>query len=88
MAKDWLINSVPMIKPSIESTTCASRDDTSHDVQDSEIDTTTKKPISKRSPVVLPFIKGVSEQIKRVFKQYVYLQVHGHLTPVTGKTEG
>ena len=66
MAKDWLINSVPTIQHSLESTTSVSRDDTSHDVQETEIDTTTKKPISKRSPVVLPFIKGVSEQIRRV----------------------
>ena len=32
--------------------------------------TTTKKPTSKKFLVVLPFIKGVSEQIRRVFKQY------------------
>ena len=34
------------------------------------MDTTTKKPTSKKFPVVLPCIKGVSEQIRRLFKQY------------------
>ena len=31
---------------------------------------TTKTPTGKEPPVVLSYIKGVSEQIKRIFKQY------------------
>ena len=64
---DWPISSIPTIQPSLESTTSLSSDDTSNDVQESE---TTEKPTSKKSPVVLPYNKGVSEQIRRVFKQY------------------
>ena len=44
--------------------------DTNDDVQETEIDTTTKKPSSKKSPVVLPYIKGVSEQIRRMLKGF------------------
>ena len=43
---------------------------TSDDGQDTVRNITTKKPTCKKSPVVLPYIKGVSEQIRRVFKQY------------------
>ena len=57
---DWLINSIPTIQPSLENTTSVSSDDTSDDGQETEIDTTTKKPSSKKSPVVLPYIEGVS----------------------------
>ena len=39
-------------------------DDTSDDGQETDRDTTTKKPTSKISPEVLPCIKGVSEQIR------------------------
>ena len=55
----WLIN-IPTIKPSLESTTSVSSDDD----QENEIEKTNKKPTSKKSPVVLPYIKGVSEQIR------------------------
>ena len=58
---DWLvINSIPLIQPSLESTTSLLSDDTSDDSQETERGTTTKTP----------YIKGVSEQIRRVFKQY------------------
>ena len=43
---------------------------TSDDGQDTVRNTTIKKPTCKKSPVVLPYIKGVSEQIRRVFKQH------------------
>ena len=37
---------------------------------------TTKKPTSKKSPVVLSYFKGVREQIRRVFKQYDVLPAY------------
>ena len=40
--------------------TSVSNDDTSDYGQDIEINITSKKPTSKKSPVVLPYIKGVS----------------------------
>ena len=67
---DWLINSIPLPQPSLESTTSVLSNDTSDDGQETVIDKTTKKPTCKKSPVVLPYVKGVSEQIRRVFKQY------------------
>ena len=66
---DWVINSIPSIQPSMESTTSVLSDDTSDDGQVTERNTTTKKPTSKKPPVVLPCIKVVSEQIRRVFRQ-------------------
>ena len=53
---DWLINSTPSREPSLESATDRSK--------------TTKTPTSKELPVVLSYINGVSEQIKKIFKQY------------------
>ena len=67
---DWLINSIQTIQPSLENITSVLSDDTSDDCQETERDTTTKKTTIKKSTVVLPPIKGVSEQIRRVFKQY------------------
>ena len=54
------------IQPSLESMTSVLSDDG----QETDRDTTNKKPIRKQSPVVLAYIKRVSEQIRRVFKQY------------------
>ena len=66
----WLINSMLTIQSSLESTTSVSNEDTSDDGQGIEIETTTKKSTSKKSQVVqLPYIKVLSEQIRRVFKQ-------------------
>ena len=59
---DWLINIIPSIQPSLGSTTSVLSNDTSDDRQDTVRDTTTKKPTCKTSPVVLPYIKGVSDQ--------------------------
>ena len=67
---EWLINSIPTIQPSPESTTSGSSDDTSDDVRETELETTNNKPTSKKSPVVLPYIPGVSEHIRRVFEKY------------------
>ena len=67
---EWLINSIPLIQPSLASVTSDLRDDTSDCGQETERDTTNKKPTSKKFPVVLPYIKGVPEQIRIVFKQY------------------
>ena len=51
---DILINSTHSIQPCLESTSVLS-DDMSDDGQETGRDTTTKKPTSKKSPVVLPF---------------------------------
>ena len=67
---DWLINSILTIQTSLESMTSVLSQDTCDNGQENDIDTTTKKPTSKKSPEVLPYIKGVSEQVRRVFKQY------------------
>ena len=49
---EWLIiNSIPTIQPSLESTTSVSGDDNS-DVHETEIETINKKPTSKKSVVV------------------------------------
>ena len=56
------------MQPSLEST--VSRYNTSDDVQETEIETTNKKQYSKKYQVLLPLIKGVLEQIRRVFEQY------------------
>ena len=62
---DWLINSIPSTQLSLESmTSSVLSNDTSDDGQDNVRDTTTNKPTSKKSPLVL------SKQIIRVFKQY------------------
>ena len=53
-----------------KSTTSVLSNDGSDDGQDTVRNITTKKPTCYKSPVVLPYIKGVSEQIRRVFKQY------------------
>ena len=53
---DWLINSIPTIQSSPENTTSVSSDD---DNQETEIETTNKKPTSKKFPVVLAYIQGV-----------------------------
>ena len=45
-------------------------DDTSDDGQETDRDTTATKPTSTKSPVVLPYIIEVWEEIRRVFKQY------------------
>ena len=63
---DWLINSIPTIQHFPEGTTTVSSDDTSDGVKGTEIDTTTKKTTSKKSPGALPYIKEVSEQIRSV----------------------
>ena len=60
---DWLINSIPTIQPFLESTTSVSSDNTSDHCQETEIDTTTGTPSNKKSPVVLPYIKGVWGEI-------------------------
>ena len=67
---DWLINSIPWTQFSRESTTSVLIKDTSDDDQDTVRDATTKKLACKETSVVLPYIKGVSKQIRRVFKQY------------------
>ena len=67
---DWLIYSIVSTQHSLESTTSVPRNDNSDYGQDTVRDTATKKSTSKKSPVVLPYIKGVSEQIRRIFKQY------------------
>ena len=64
--RDWLVNSIPTIQPSLESMFSVSSDDTSDDVRENEIDTTTKKPTRKKSP----YVEGVSEQFRKVFKQH------------------
>ena len=56
---DWLINSTPSIQPTLESTTSVLSGDTSDDGQETDRDPTTKKPISKKSPVVLLYMKAV-----------------------------
>ena len=48
---DWQINSIPFTQPSLESTTSVLSDDTSVDGQETDIDTTTKKPTSMKSPI-------------------------------------
>ena len=65
-----LVSSMPSTQPSLQSTTSVHSNDTSDDDQDTVRDTTTKKPTGKTSPVVLPYIQGVVEQSRRVFKQY------------------
>ena len=67
---DWLISSTPSIQPSLESPTSVLSYDTSADGQETDRYTTTKTPTSKKPIVELPYIKGMSEQIMRVFKQY------------------
>ena len=62
---DWLINSITPTQPSLESTTSVLWKDTSDDGQETDRDTTMKKPTRKKSPVVLPYIKEVSEHIRR-----------------------
>ena len=66
----WLINSIPSTQTFLESTTSVLTNDTSDDGQETVRDRTTKQFTCKKSPVVLFYIKGVSEQIRRVFKQY------------------
>ena len=56
---EWLTNSITAIQSSLESTASVSSDDTSDDVQETAIETAHKKPTSKKSPVVLPYIQGV-----------------------------
>ena len=73
---DWLINSIPTIHPSLESTTSVSGEDTCNDVRETEMDTTNKKPTSKKSPEVLPYIR-VSEQMRRV---PAYFKAYEHIT--------
>ena len=66
-------------------------DDNSGDIRESDIVTSHKNPTSKKYPVLLPYIQGVSEQIRRVFKQYdipAKLQAYEHAMSVIGKTEG
>ena len=62
--------SISSTQPSLERTTSVLSNDTHDGDQNMLSDTTTKKPTCKKSPEVLPYIKGVSEQIRRVFKQY------------------
>ena len=59
---DWLINSIPTIQTFLESKTSVFSSDTSDDGQETMRDTTTKRSTSKKSPVVLPYIKGVSNR--------------------------
>ena len=73
---DWLINSTPSIQHALESITFVLSDDTNDDGQEFGRDITTKKPTSKKSPVVLPYIKGVRKQIRRVLKQYEALPAY------------
>ena len=47
----------------VKSITSVLNNDTSDDARETKIETTHKKPTIKKSPVVLPYIKGVSEQI-------------------------
>ena len=54
---DWVINSIPSIQPSMESTNSVPSDDTSDDGQVTERNTTTKKPTSKKSPVYCLILK-------------------------------
>ena len=55
---EWLIiNSIPTIQHSLESTTSVSSDDNSDDVRETEIETINKKPTSKKSPEELPYIQ-------------------------------
>ena len=58
---EWLIYIITTTEPSLESTTgvCVSSDNTSDDTRENEIETTHKKPTSKKSLVVLPYIQGV-----------------------------
>ena len=69
---EWLINSIPTIQPSLECTTSVSSDDHSDDVCESEIEPSNKKPPQKEIPSssAVTYIQGVTEQIKRAFKQY------------------
>ena len=77
---DWLINSISTIQPSLGNTTFVSSDDTSDDARETEIETTHKKPSSKKCPVIVPYIHIVSEQIRRRFKQY---DVPAFFKPIT-----
>ena len=63
---DWLINSIPLTQPSLESMISVLSNDDSDDDQDTVRDRTTKKPTCKKSPVILPYIKGMWEQIRTV----------------------
>ena len=63
---DWLINSIPLTQPSLESMISVLSNDDSDDDQDTVRDRTTKKPTCKKSPVILPYIKVMSEQIRTV----------------------
>ena len=64
---ECLVISIPTIQHSLESTTSVFRDDTGDETERlKEI----QQPTSKKSPVVLPYIKGLSEQTRRLFKQY------------------
>ena len=66
-------NSITSIQSSLESMASVLSDDG----QETDRDTTNKKPISKKSPAALPYFKGMSEQISRVFKQMTSrLQAH------------
>ena len=58
-----VINNTPTIQPSVLS------DDTSDDSRETETETTHKKPTDKKSKVWRSYIKGVSEQVRRLFKQ-------------------
>ena len=70
---------IPSTQPSLECMASILSSDTSNDGQDTVKDTTTKKSTCKKSPVVLNFIKGVSEQVRRVFKQYDF---SGYVKPM------
>ena len=64
-------NSILSIQASLESATSVLSHDTSDDGQDTVRDTPTMTPTRKKSSIgLLPDIKGVSEQIRRVFGQY------------------
>ena len=75
--RDWQINSIPSIRPSIDSMISVLSDDTGDVGQETETDTTTKKPTSKKSPVVQPLSKQIS-----------LFQAFEHSTLVIGKTVG
>ena len=74
---DWQINSIPLIRPSIDSMISVLGDDTGDVGQETERDTTNKKPTSKKSPVVQPLSKQIS-----------LFQAFEHSTSVIGKTVG
>ena len=86
---DWLINSIPTNQTSLDSTKSVSSDCTCDDGQETERDTTNKKPNYKKFPaVLLPYLIRVSEQIRRMFKQYNITAYYDHIMSVIGKTKG